>query len=83
VREDQRQRDHRPGVLGPGDIKYTSGFKAVFTVSELGFVNDLKLPDELSPEAKARFFEVLSSVKFLPELKNGKSVDSKVAIRID
>ncbi len=66
-----------------GDLTYPKGFKATFTISELGFVSDLDIPDHLNAKARERFYEVLGKLRFFPHIKDGKPARSRVQIEIN
>ena len=65
-----------------GDLTYPKGYEATFTISELGFVSDLDIPDHLNAKARERFFEVLGKLRFFPHIKDGKPARSRVRMEI-
>ena len=52
-----------------GDLTYPKGFGATFTISDLGFVSDLDIPDHLKADARDRFFRGIGKVAFLSSYK--------------
>ncbi len=65
-----------------GDLSYPKGFKANFTVSELGFISHLEIPEDLDQKARERFFEVLGQLRFFPRVKEGNPTWSRAVMDI-
>lgn len=86
--EDKRDEELPPKLYDPipyaqfGDLEYPSGLNATFSITELGFVSELELPNDLTVEVKERLFELFGQIRFLPRLENGKPTPSRARIAI-